>query len=118
MTIQFFTTMSVDRIEPLFSFEDYIGFVSSLLLSFGIVFELPLLIVLLTQLGLVKPMTFKKHRKYVILVIFIVAAILTPPDVLSQVMMASPMIFLYEFRIIISSIIYRKKREKTELNDR
>lgn len=117
MTIQFFTTMSVDKIEPLFSFGDYISFVSSLLLSFGVVFELPLLIILLTQLGLVKPATFRKYRKFVILIIFVMAAVLTPPDVFSQAMMAIPMVFLYEFSIIVSSIIYKRKRTRTETSD-
>lgn len=113
ITIQFFTQMSVDKIRPLFSFADYIGFMSSLLLSFGLVFELPLIIILLTQLGLVEPKSFKKFRKIVILLIFIVAAILTPPDVVSQVLMALPMILLYEFSIIVSTIIHRGRKKKT-----
>lgn len=119
MTIQFFIKMSADRITPLFSFANYISFVSSLLLSFGLVFELPLIIILLTQLGLVAPQTFKRYRKIVILVIFVVAAILTPPDVVSLVLMAIPMIFLFEFSIIVSTIIYRRKKEenKSELTD-
>lgn len=112
MTLQFFVKMSVDKIKPLFSFANYISFISSLLLSFGLVFELPLLIILLTQLGLVAPKTFKKHRKIVILAMFILAAILTPPDVVSQALMAVPMIFLYEFSIIVSTIIYRKKKKE------
>lgn len=117
MTIQFFVKMSVDKIQPLFSFANYISFISSLLLSFGIVFELPLLIILLTQLGLVAPKTFRKYRKYVILVIFVVAAILTPPDIVSQTMMAIPMVFLYEFSIIVSSIIYKRKKKTKEEKD-
>lgn len=119
MTIKFFIKMSVDQIAPLFSFANYISFISSLLLSFGLVFELPLIIILLTQLGLVAPNTFKKYRKIVILGIFIVAAILTPPDVVSQTMMAIPMLILYEFSIIVSTIIYRKKKEEkqSKIND-
>lgn len=110
MTIQFFIKMSVDQIAPLFSFANYISFISSLLLSFGLVFELPLIVILLTQLGLVAPNTFKKYRKLVILGIFVVAAVLTPPDIVSQTMMAVPMLLLYEFSIVISNIIYRKKK--------
>lgn len=117
MTIQFFIGVSVDKITPSFSFANYITFVSSLLLSFGIVFELPLLIILLTQLGLVAPSTFKKYRKFVILAIFIIAAMLTPPDVVSQVLMGIPMVLLYEFSIIVSTIIYRKKKRKQIIND-
>ncbi len=117
MTIKFFIGVSVDKITPSFSFANYISFVSSLLLSFGLVFELPLLIILLTQLGLVAPKTLKKYRKFVILVIFIVAAILTPPDVVSQVLMAIPMVLLYEFSIIVSTMIYRKKKKKQIIDD-
>lgn len=114
MTIQFFIKMSVDQVTPLFSFANYISFIGSLLLSFGLVFELPMIIILLTQLGLVAPKTFKKYRKIVILGIFIVAAILTPPDVVSQTMMAIPMVLLYEFSIIVSTIIYGKKKKYKE----
>jgi len=121
MTLQFFIKMSIDEIVPLFSFANYISFISSLLISFGLVFELPLIVILLTQLGLVAPNTFKKHRKLVILGIFVVAAVLTPPDIVSQTMMGVPMVFLYEFSIIISTIIYRKKKKEeekqSEIND-
>ncbi|MFW5649699.1 MAG: twin-arginine translocase subunit TatC [Candidatus Alkaliphilus sp. MAG34] len=117
MTIKFFTGVTVDKITPSFSFANYISFVSSLLLSFGLVFELPLLIILLTQLGLVAPKTLKKYRKFVILIIFVVSAILTPPDVVSQVLMAIPMTLLYEFSIIVSTIIYRKKKKEKVAQD-
>ena len=116
MTIRFFLKMSIDQIAPMFSFANYIGFVGTLLLSFGLVFEMPLLILLLTQLNLVTPKTFKQYRKIIILVIFVVAAVLTPPDVVSQMLMALPMIVLYEFSITLSTIIEkrRKKRNKSK----
>ena len=114
MTIRFFLKMSIDQIAPMFSFANYIGFVGTLLLSFGIVFELPLLILLLTQLNLVTPKTFKQYRKIFILVIFVVAAVLTPPDVVSQMLMALPMIVLYEFSISLSTIIEKRKKRKSD----
>lgn len=112
MTIRFFIEFSSDKIAPLFSFEKYLGFTSSIMLSFGLVFELPLVVILLTQLGLVSSATFKKIRKVVILIILIVAAILTPPDVVSQTMMALPMVFLYEFSIHVSVLIEKKKAKR------
>lgn len=118
MTLQFFVKLSVGNITPLFSFENYISFISSLILSFGLVFELPMIIILLTQLGLVSPNTFKKYRKMVILGIFIVSAILTPPDVVSQVFMAIPMLVLFEFSIFVSTIIYNKKEKEKQKNIR
>lgn len=110
LTIQFFTKMSRQEIEPLFSFASYTGFMSSILLSFGITFQLPILILLLTQFNIITPAFLKKSRKVFILIIFIAAAILTPPDVVSQILLAAPMLILLELSIMISSIIYRKKR--------
>lgn len=114
ISINFFVKMSVDQVEPLFSFANYISFIGSILLAFGVVFELPLIVILLTQLGLVKPSTFRQYRKLVILGIFILAAVLTPPDIVSQSLMGLPMILLYELSIIISSMIYKKKKAKIE----
>lgn len=112
LTIQFFVKVSTQQIEPLFSFENYIGFISSLLLSFGLTFEMPLIILLLTHLNLITPEVLKKSRKIIILVIFVVAAVLTPPDIISQCLMAAPMILLFELSLMLSSFIYRKKVDK------
>lgn len=111
ITIEFFIQMSGNQIEPLFSFQNYLSFVLSLLFSFGLVFELPLLIILLTKLNLVTDKSLKKYRKIVILVIFILAAVLTPPDIISQVLLALPMLLLYEFSIWISAIICKRKKQ-------
>ncbi len=112
LTIQFFVKVSTQQIEPLFSFENYIGFISSLLLSFGLTFEMPLIILLLTHLNLITPEVLKKSRKIIILVIFVVAAVLTPPDIISQCLMAAPMILLFELSLMLSSFIHRKKVDK------
>ncbi|HDH01065.1 MAG TPA: twin-arginine translocase subunit TatC, partial [Nitrospirae bacterium] len=80
------------------------------LLSFGMVFELPIVILFLTKLGIVSPQTLAKNRKYAVLVAFILAAILTPtPDAFNQTLMAGPIIILFEAGIIISKIFARKK---------
>src|SRR5699024_2793604 len=117
MAIRFFLNMTVSEVEPLFSFTNYVGFISSLIVSFGLVFELPLVVVLLTQLGFATPDKFKKYRKVVILGVVILAAILTPPDIVSQIMMTIPMLLLYEISIIISSVIYKRKEESREKNE-
>lgn len=109
MTIKFFLEISIDNIRPLFSFNNYVGFISSIILSFGLVFELPLVVVLLTQLGFTTPSMLKRSRKFVVLGVFIIAAILTPPDVVSQTLMAIPMLILFEVSIIISTVIYKRK---------
>lgn len=118
ITINFFTEISKNGIAPLFSFDSYLSFISSILLSSGLVFELPLLIILLTQLNLITASTLTKYRKYVILVIFIIAAVITPPDVISQVLLGVPMVLLYEISIWIAKVIGKRKKEKAyEEND-
>lgn len=96
---------------PMLSVAKYIDFCLKLILAFGAVFELPLVILFLTRFGIVSPKTLAKHRKYAILFSFIAAAVLTPtPDAFNQVLMAVPIIILYEIGILLSMIIYRKKK--------
>ena len=94
------------------SVHEYVSFLLTVFLIFGVVFELPVIIVLLTQLGIVKPAWLAKSRKVMIVVIFLVAALITPPDVTSQILVAVPIIGLYELSILLSRIFYRKKKEK------
>ncbi|WP_353892308.1 twin-arginine translocase subunit TatC [Proteinivorax hydrogeniformans] len=105
LTIDFFVEMSGEDILPMFSFSNYTSFITSILLAFGVAFQLPLLVLLLTQLRLIKPKLLKKSRKFIILAIFLMSSILTPPDVISQMLLAGPMIILFEMSIVISSVI-------------
>ena len=89
--------------------KEYLSFSSKLLLAFGLVFELPLVITFLAKLGLVSVEFLKKNRKYALLLFFAGAAILTPPDVVTQVMMALPLMVLYEVSIIGARIFGKKK---------
>jgi sec-independent protein translocase protein TatC len=73
--------------------------------------------VFLTKLGMITPAFLTRNRKYAVLVIFIVAAILTPPDVFTQILMAVPLLILYEVSIMLSKIVYRKKQKKEEDSD-
>lgn len=111
----FFMGFKIDEIQPMISFSNYLNFVISTLLSFGIIFELPIVMALLTRFGLVKIEFLKKNRKIFVLVIFIIAAILTPPDVISQVLLGIPMLLLFEVGIILSTILTKKKNNKTPL---
>jgi len=106
--LSFFGTFSTGRIQLLVSAQSFISFVSGFVLPFGFVFELPLVVMLGTRLGLLSPQLLSRYRKYAILVIFIVAAILTPPDVVSQVAMALPLLALYEISILLSRIVARR----------
>lgn len=113
--LQFFMGFQIEQIEEMISFSNYLSFVINTLLSFGIIFEIPILMVILTKFHILKVSFLKKNRKYAILSIFIIAAVLTPPEVITQIMMAGPMILLFETGIILSSIVERKDRNKEEV---
>jgi sec-independent protein translocase protein TatC len=110
---KFFLSFATDTIRPMPSMKEYLGFSSKLLLAFGLVFELPLVITFLARLGIVTVDFLKKKRKYALLLFFVMAAILTPPDVVTQFMMAMPMIALYEISIL-GARIFGKKRDAAE----
>ena len=98
-------------LTPMISVGSYIDFCLKFILAFGAIFELPLVIVFLVKFGIVSPSGLAKNRKYAILFSFIAAAILTPtPDAFNQILMTVPIIILYEIGILISKIIYRKKK--------
>jgi len=106
----FLLTYKTESMVPMISVEKYVDFCLKFLLAFGAIFELPILIVFFTRIGIVSPKTLAKHRKYAILIAFIAAAILTPtPDVFNQTLMAVPMIVLYEIGLLVSRIFVRKK---------
>jgi sec-independent protein translocase protein TatC len=104
---------SSDVIASSISVDSYTRFVMNTLTVFGLVFELPVITLLLSALGILKPQYLIKAQKYAILVIFIVAAVITPPDVVSQIMVAVPMILLYQLSILICRVIFRHKNRGT-----
>lgn len=108
---KYFLSFSTDALKPMLSMNEYFSFVSKFLLAFGAVFEMPILIFFLARIGIVDAKMLSKYRKYSILLIFIIAAILTPtPDVFSQFLMAAPMMVLYEVGVILARL-FGKKRE-------
>ena len=110
ITLQFFYNFNGStQITASISFNNYMSFVLGMLLAFGIVFEMPVLSFLLARLGLLKVEWMVAARKYAILLVFIVAAIITPPDVVSQLMTAVPMLGLYELSIIVCRRAYKEK---------
>lgn len=114
---KFFLGFASETIQPLPSMREYLGFSSKLLLAFGLVFELPIVITFLARLGLVSVDFLKKNRKYALVLFFVGAAILTPPDVVTQIMMAFPLMILYEISIIGARIFGRKKTEDDQPYD-
>jgi len=111
---KFFLGFASETIRPLPSMREYLSFSSKLLLAFGLVFELPLIITFLARLGIVTVEFLKKNRRYALLLFFVFAAILTPPDVVTQVMMAFPLMALYEISIIGARVFGKKKSQKID----
>jgi sec-independent protein translocase protein TatC len=100
-----------DAIENSFTLESHIGLVTNMLLGVSVLFELPVLIYFLTKIGLITPEFLKKYRKHALVVVLILAAIITPPDVASQVIVAIPILILYEIGIKVSRRVI-KNQEK------
>ena len=111
---KFFIGFATEDIQALPSVKQYFSFAIRLLFAFGVVFEMPVVVFFMTKIGLITPDSMKKFRKFAILCSFILSAILTPPDVATQIMMALPLIVLYEVSIIISQAVYRKKKGGSE----
>jgi len=92
----------------------YLDFVLTMFFAFGIAFEVPIAVVLLVLTGIVKVEKMSEHRGYVIIGIFVVAAILTPPDAISQCIMAIPMYLLYEGGLVMARVMQKMRREAAE----
>jgi sec-independent protein translocase protein TatC len=114
---KFFLSFATETIRPMPSMKEYLGFSAKLLLAFGLVFELPLVITFMARLGIVSVDFLKKNRKYAILIFFAGAAIITPPDVVTQVMMALPLMILYEISIVGARIFGKKQVNEADETD-
>ncbi len=113
-TIRFFLSYSSQMVEPMISIKEYLGFISDLCVAFGLTFELPIAAAVLGALGILKAEILIRSRRIAILGIFIVAAIVTPPDVVSQILLAVPMLGLFELSIAILRVQGRR-RAKLEM---
>ncbi len=112
-TLDFFVRFNTSQaIEANISFASYLRFVLGMLAAFGALFELPMLTILLSQAGVLKPAYLIRARKYAILMIFILAAIITPPDAVSQIVAAVPMILLYEISILLCRLTLKNNNRK------
>lgn len=111
---EFFLSFATENIRPMPSMKEYLGFASKLLLAFGLAFEMPLVLTFMARLGIISLDFLKKNRKYAILLFFVGSAILTPPDVVTQVFMAFPMMLLYELSILGARIFGKKKATDQE----
>lgn len=101
IAIRFLVDFASPGLEPMFTLREYIAFMLRLLIPFGLIFELPLMSCLLVRLRLITADGLRRSRKYALVVIFIFAAILTPPDIATQIMLALPIVLLYEISVLL-----------------
>lgn len=113
ISFKFFTTfMKGDDVLPLWGIKDYFSMLTMLVFFTGIIFQLPLIMMLLARLGLITGEGLVKFRKHAILIIFVVAAIVTPPDVISQILIGVPTLLLYEISIHLAKFMSKKRAKQ------
>lgn len=107
-SLQFLLSLGSAYMQPMISVENYLDFMMLLVLPFGVIFNVPLLSVLLLKAGVVRWEPLKKARRYVIFISFLLAAIITPtPDVINQCLVACPMVISYEIGLLLGRIVAR-----------
>jgi sec-independent protein translocase protein TatC len=113
-SVTFLGTYEVDdKVQNVVRISSYIQFVSTLCFAGGLIFQMPVAVWILSKIGLLTPKFMRKYRRHAILVILILSAVITPPDVFSMVLMAIPLLALYELSISISARV-KRKRDKQE----
>ncbi len=118
LSINFLGTYQVSKeVTNQFDIDSYISLVRSSVLAAGIVFQLPIIMYFLTKIGLVTPQILRKYRKISLVVVLIVSAVITPPDIMSQVIVAVPILILYEVSIYISKIVVGRQKKAEILAD-
>lgn len=115
LALGFLTGFQQAYLQPAIEVGQYLGFVVRLLLAFGAVFELPVVVMILSALGLITPRFMREKRRHAIVGATVLASLLTPGDLASTLLMMGPMILLYEVSILLSAMIYRKKRAHEEV---
>lgn len=114
IVLSFMQELAGEGFQQFYTSEKYFSFLISLTVPFGILFELPVVILFLTAIGILNPQMLKKSRKIAYFVILITSVLITPPDLISDILVLVPLVLIYEISINLSSFIYRKKLLKTE----
>lgn len=119
LLMQFSTGFATENLRPVIGLADFLGLAGWLMLAFGLMFQFPLAIILLVHLGAVQIETLRRGRPYVVVGILIVAALVTPPDIISQLLLTFPTWLLFEIALLIATLQQKKREQaaKAELND-
>ncbi|MBU8915898.1 twin-arginine translocase subunit TatC [Neobacillus sp. 114] len=115
--LKFLLSLSEGQFETLFTSEKYFKFMINLTLPFGFLFEIPLVVMFLTSIGIINPRILSKARKISYFLIVLTSVLITPPDFISDILVTVPLIVLYEISINLSKIIYRKKLKQQSDNE-
>ncbi|WP_066061281.1 twin-arginine translocase subunit TatC [Neobacillus soli] len=114
MVLKFLVNMGQGMFVTNFTAERYFSFIMNMTLPFGVLFELPVVVMFLTSLGIINPFVLSKIRKYAYFVLIIIAVVITPPDFMSDFVVTLPLLLLYEISINLSKFVYRKRLKKQE----
>ena len=119
MSVYFFYNYQIsDAIVNNFKLDAYIGLVTNTMLGVAVFFELPVVIFFLTKIGLVTPQFLRKYRKHALVVVLVLSAIITPPDVASQIIVSVPIMILYEISIYVSKFVIKKQEQDVSKSPR
>ncbi len=108
LTLKFLLSFSSDVMVPMITAKNYLSFVGTLIFACGVVFEMPLVLIVLTRMGIATPAFLVQKRRHAIVILLIISAVITPPDLISQILLAIPLIVLYEIGVVCSKWVYRE----------
>lgn len=114
MVLQFLVNMGADMFVTNFTADRYFRFIMHMTIPFGVLFELPAVVMFLTSLGIINPFVLAKIRKYAYFVLIIIAICITPPDFMSDFVVTVPLLLLYEISINLSKVVYKKRMKKLQ----
>ncbi|MCL6570682.1 MAG: twin-arginine translocase subunit TatC [Bacillus sp. (in: Bacteria)] len=117
MVLNFLVSLGADMFVTNFTADRYFSFILNMTLPFGILFELPVVVMFLTSLGIINPFVLARIRKYAYFVLILIAIVITPPDFMSDFVVTLPLLLLYEISINLSKIVYRKRLKKQKEED-
>jgi sec-independent protein translocase protein TatC len=109
MVLAFLTGLSNDQFSLMFTAEHYFRFMLNLCLPFGFLFEMPLVVLFLTRLGVLNPLRLAKARKLSYFALIVISVLITPPDFISDILVIVPLLLLYELSVTISRVVYKKR---------
>lgn len=109
IAFRYFLGYTTEYMQPMIAVEEYLDFAAKTILGFGVMFEMPLVILFLARFGIVSPLALARNRRWAIIAIAVLAAVLTPPDALSMAVMAVPLYLLFEVSVLGARFVYRQR---------